>query len=114
MLVGATGGGYGRGGLGDEEDDDGDGDFMPYGRPYRTARRGFTGDRYPKVPSEEGKKLMEGGTFGVNDRCNHSACGQPFSEETQHKRRRLARRMFDRELGVENRGRARALGSLAS
>lgn len=114
MLVGATGGGGGLGGFGDEEDDDNDGDFMPYGRPYRRARRGFTGDRYPKVPSEEGKKLMEGGTFGVNDRCNHSACGQPFSENTQHKRRRLARRMFDRELGVESRGRARALGSLAS
>lgn len=119
MLTSVSGGGgglgaIGLGGFGGEEDDDDDGEYVPYGRSYRRARRGFTGDRYPKVPSEEGKKLMEGGTFGVNDRCNHSACGQPFSENTQHKRRRLARRMFDRELGVESRGRARALNSLAT
>jgi WD repeat-containing protein 23 len=103
----------GQGQLDDEpEDDDDDGEFVPFGRSYRRARRAFTGDRYPKVPSEEGKKLMAGGNFGVNDRCNHSACGEPFAASTQHKRRRLARRMFDRELGVESRGRARALNSI--
>jgi WD repeat-containing protein 23 len=96
-----------------EEDDD-DGEFVPFGRSFRRARRTFTGDRYPKIPSEEGQKLMNGGTFGVNDRCSHTACGQPFTQSTQTKRRRLARRMFDRELGVETRGRARALNSLAS
>ena len=114
MLASVSGGGGGFGGFGEEEDDDDDGEYVPYGRSYRRSRRGFTGDRYPKVPSEEGQKLMANGTFGVNDRCNHSACGQPFSENTQHKRRRLARRMFDRELGVESRGRARALNSLAT
>ena len=98
----------------EEEDDDDDGDFVPFGRSIRRRHRSFTGDRYPKVPSEEGKKLMASGTFGVNDRCNHSACGQPFAQSTHNKRRRLARRMFDRELGVENRGRTRALNSLAT
>lgn len=98
----------------EEEDDDDDGEFVPFGRSIRRRQRSFTGDRYPKVPSEEGKKLMASGTFGVNDRCNHSACGEPFAQSTHDKRRRLARRMFDRELGVESRGRARALNSLAT
>lgn len=99
----------------EEDDDDDDGDYNPFGgRSFRRSRRNFTGDRYPKVPSEEGKKLMAGGNFGVNDRCNRSACGVPFEQSTHNKRRRLARRMFDRELGVENRGRARALNSLAT
>lgn len=57
---------------------------------------------------------MESGTFGSNDRCDHSACGVPLSQNTLGKRKRLARRMFDREMGVENRGRARALTSLAT
>jgi WD repeat-containing protein 23 len=101
---------------GDEEaeEDDDDGEFVPFGRSFRRGRRAFTGDRYPKIPSEEGQKLMAGGTFGVNDRCTHSACGEPFTQSTQNKRRRLARRMFDRELGIESRGRAKALTSLAT
>lgn len=98
----------------DDEDEDPTEGFTPFGRSRRPKRRSFAGDRYPKVPSEEGKKLMASGNFGTNDRCDHSACGQPFAPSTHHKRRRLARRMFDRELGIEKRGRARALGSLAS
>lgn len=97
----------------DEEDDDDD-DYDPYGRRQRRARRAFVGDRYPKVPSEEGQKLMASGVFGNNDRCDHSACGAPFEQGTQNKRRRLARRMLDRELGTSTRGRARALNALAS
>lgn len=100
--------------LDEEDDDDDDGDYHPFGRSFRRTRRRVSGDRYPKVPSEEGQKLMASGTFGVNDRCSHTACGEPFAQSTHNKRRRLARRMFDRELGVENRGRARALNSLAS
>jgi len=57
---------------------------------------------------------MASGTFGTNDRCDHSACGEPFTDSTIRKRRKLARRMLDREMGVENRGRARALTSLTS
>ena len=99
---------------GDDDDDESDG-YPGYGaRHRRRSRRTFVGDRYPKIPSDEGKQLMESGTFGTNDHCDHSACGLPLSHDNMRKRRKLARRMFDREMGVENRGRARALNSLAS
>ena len=60
---------------------------------------------------------MDNGTFGNNDRCDHSACGLPLSERSMHKRRRLARRMLDRELGMGKQGflqRPRVLSSLAT
>lgn len=98
----------------DDSDDD-DGTYAGYGarRPRRSRRR-FEGERYPKIPSDKGKELMDSGTFGTSDHCDHSACGLPFSQTNMHKRRKLARRMFDREMGVEQRGRARALNALAS
>ncbi|KAK5164350.1 uncharacterized protein LTR77_010046 [Saxophila tyrrhenica] len=100
--------------LQDDDDDDEDA-YRGYGaRRSRRARRTFVGERYPKIPSEEGKKLMDSGTFGTNDHCDHTACGLPFSDTHMRKRKKLARRMLDREMGVENRGRARALGALAS
>nr|OQO32396.1 hypothetical protein B0A51_00456 [Rachicladosporium sp. CCFEE 5018] len=94
------------------EDDDAPG-FWSADR-YRRRRPKFVGDRYPKVPSEEGSKLMASGQFGTNDRCSHTACGEPLSDRTQYKRRRLSYRMLDRELGVENRGRNCALNALAT
>lgn len=57
---------------------------------------------------------MDSGTFGTDDHCNHSACGLPFSQTNIRKRRKLARRMFDREIGVESRGRLKALNGLAT
>lgn len=98
----------------DPEEDDDEDEHIGYGRSHRKSRPAFVGDRYPKVPSEEGQKLMASGSFGTNDRCDHGACGRPFEQSTQNKRRRLARRMLDRELGAGNRGRARALNSIAS
>jgi WD repeat-containing protein 23 len=99
----------------DDEDDDDDESYLGYGgRRTRQRRRAFTGDRYPPIPSKEGKELMESGTFGNNDRCEHTACGLPFSQETLGKRKRLSRRMLDREMGIENRGRARVLNGLAA
>ena len=108
--------------LGDEEeeaaddDDDDDSDaYLGYGaRRSRRNRRAFVGERYPKIPSEEGKKLMESGNFGTNDHCDHTACGLPLSQTTMRKRRKLAYRMLDREIGVGNRGRGRVLNSLTS
>ena len=97
------------------DDSDDDGAYPGYGaRRSRRSRRRVQGDRYPKIPSDEGKKLMESGTFGTNDHCDHTSCGLPFSQTSMHKRRKLARRMFDREMGVEQRGRQRVLSSLAS
>jgi len=97
-----------------EEEEDDELEYLGHNASRRRHRRTFDGDRYPPIPSQEGKKLMANGTFGANDRCSHSACGSPLSQATQRKRKRLARRMFDREMGVESRGRRRALSSLAA
>ena len=96
----------------DDEDEDA---YLGYGaRRTRRKRRTFVGDRYPKIPSEAGRKLMDSGTFGTNDHCDHSACGVPFSNTQLHKRRKLSRLMLDREMGIDNRGRAGALSAIAS
>ncbi|KAF3765258.1 putative Tup1, general repressor of transcription [Cryphonectria parasitica EP155] len=44
-------------------------------------------NRFPKVPSEEGRKLMDSGAFGSTDRLDPP-------------KKRLARRVLDRELGI--------------
>ncbi|KAI1392583.1 WD40 repeat-like protein [Hypoxylon trugodes] len=59
---------------------------------YRRQRHGLNPERFPKVPSEKGRELMQSGTFGSND--------APSSITTK---KRLARRILDRELGVGNR-----------
>lgn len=59
------------------------------------GRRGVRGppdpDRFPKVPSKEGQALMNSGSFGSTDRRDPTA-----------RRKKLARRILDRELGVNN------------
>ncbi|KAK4609377.1 LEC14B protein [Fulvia fulva] len=101
--------------LDEGEQDDDEQEYLGYGvRRNARRRRAPVGDRYPPIPNPEGKKLMDSGQFGSNDRCEHTTCGAPLSNDTLRKRKKLARRMFDREMGVENRGRARALGGLAS
>ena len=66
------------------DDDDG-------GWGFRRRRRRSPPDpnRFPKVPSEKGTELMHSGTFGSTDRHITS-------------RKRLARRILDRELGIGN------------
>jgi DDB1- and CUL4-associated factor 11 len=94
-------------------DDDDDDSYLGYGgRRTRRRRRTFVGDRYPKIPSEEGKKLMDSGNFGTNDHCDHSACGLPYSSTHLRKRAKLSRRMLDREIGASIR--SRTLNALAS
>lgn len=44
-------------------------------------------NRFPDVPSQNGQKLMSTGVFGSN-------------ETDRHKRKRYARRLLDRELGL--------------
>lgn len=44
-------------------------------------------NRFPKVPSEEGTKLMYSGAFGAND-------------HDRHPKRHIARRLLERELGL--------------
>ncbi|KAI1380019.1 WD40 repeat-like protein [Hypoxylon crocopeplum] len=74
-------------GEGDDDDDDSE---IQLG--YRRHRRGLDPDRFPKVPSEKGRELMDSGTFGAND------IQSPISTK-----KRLARRILDRELGIGNR-----------
>ena len=55
-------------------------------------------NRFPKVPSEEGRKLMESGVFGVFDMRDPGY----NQDKARTKRKQLARRILDRELGVGN------------
>lgn len=48
-------------------------------------------NRFPKVPSEAGRELMDSGQFGAN----------PSTSERSAKKA-LARRILDRELGISN------------
>ena len=98
----------------DDDDDDPDYEDEEDDIRQRPRRRTVVGDRYPPIPSETGAKLMQSGTFGHNDRCQHTACGHPISETSQRHKRKLSYRMLDRELGIENRGRNKVLSNLAS
>lgn len=72
----------------DEGEDD---DDNPWSSGRRRPREPLDPNRFPKVPSEEGRKLMESGVFGAFD---------PREPDTK----RLARRILDRELGLGSRG----------
>ncbi|WZH48748.1 WD-repeat protein [Fusarium acuminatum] len=58
--------------------------------PYRRRRTPKDPNRFPKIPSEQGMKLMRSGVFGAND-YNFRA------------KKRLATRMLERELALGNR-----------
>ncbi|ATY62656.1 WD repeat protein [Cordyceps militaris CM01] len=82
----------GRGLMGDngEVELELEGFFGPWGT--RSRRPPKDPNRFPKVPSDEGRKLMQSGTFGS-------------SNETirQDGTKRIARRMLERELGIGDR-----------
>ena len=67
-----------------EDEDDAEEIFSRWGR--RRRRPAKDPNRFPKVPSAEGAKLMESGVFGVTD-----------YNKRAHKQ--LMRRMLERELG---------------
>ena len=69
------------------EEDAGE-DGLPFGRFTRRRRREPKDpNRFPKVPSDEGSRLMRTGLFGASD----------YDRRT---RKRLARRMLERELSI--------------
>lgn len=81
-------------------DDDDDDDY--YGGRYSSRRRRRAPpdpNRFPKVPSDEGAALMASGNFGSNEM-------QATSKLSPKKR--VARRILERELGTETGGRHRA------
>jgi len=69
----------------DDFDDDED---IGWGRRRRRRHHGGP-SRFPKVPSDEGTKLMHSGVFGAN--------------EQRADKKQLARRILDRELGLGDR-----------
>lgn len=76
----------------EEEDDEPGTGYDPVG-PRRKRGRGRAA--FQKVPSDEGKELMNAGTFGSNDR----------PEDSIKRRKRLAYNIMQRELGQGSDGR---------
>ncbi|KAK6087815.1 WD repeat domain-containing protein [Seiridium cupressi] len=81
MLRGSNLGHY----LFDDDDDEG-----PWAR-RRQQRRNRDPNRFPPVPSDKGRELMTSGTFGATE------CRMRLSA-----RKRIARRILDREMGIGN------------
>lgn len=84
------------------DDDDDDEDYYPGMRTRRRPNR--TAVPFPKIPSDEGRELMESGVFGTNER----------PESSMRPRKRLARKILERELGIGSSGRQRSINMLAS
>ena len=57
----------------------------------RRRRARVSSKKLPPVPSEEGKKLMDGGVFGSNEY---------YRDTTRKQSSRLARKLMSRELGT--------------
>ena len=85
----------------DEDEDEYTGYFTSGRRTARPRRRVSA---YPKVPSEEGQKLMDSGTFGSNER----------RQDTFNRKKKLAYRTMMRELGLGSVGRQRSANKLIS
>ena len=76
-----------------DEEDENEGDDIQGGLGSRRRRRTKSWkNKYPPVPSEEGKKLMEGGIFGASE---------DFRDRRFNKKTRLARKLMTRELGTD-------------
>ena len=76
--------------LGDDDDnnlEDGYG-----GLARRRRRPKSTTSQLPKIPSEEGEKLMESGVFGSNEY---------YQDVLKKRKTKLARRLMSRELGIK-------------
>lgn len=69
-----------------EDDEDGSA-FNRWGMRNRRVEK--DPNRFPKVPSPEGTRLMKSGAFGANDYDSHRG-------------KRVARRLLERELGIGN------------
>jgi WD repeat-containing protein 23 len=77
--------------LEDDDDDDG-GAWDHFGHFLRRRRRAAKDpNRFPKVPSEEGIKLLRSGVFGSNSVVYD-----------RRVRKNIARRVLERELGLGN------------
>ncbi len=89
-------------GSGDPNADDDD-DILGggYGGSSGRRRRCTKGDpnRFPKIPSDEGRKLMDNGSFGSSE---------PWRDVLKKRKSKLARQLMYRELDVDGTHAARA------
>lgn len=77
--------------LDDEDEDEVEDGSSGLGNRTRRRAKGSK-NRFPPVPSEEGKKLMDGGVFGSSE----------YYRDTRMKRKiRLAGKLMSRELGTD-------------
>ena len=56
------------------------------------------GERFPKIPSEQGKELMDSGIYGSNEY---------FVDRRRKRKNNLSERLMWRKLGLEARGSSR-------
>lgn len=70
----------------------------------RRRRAKGSSNKFPPVPNDEGKKLMDGGVFGSNEY---------YRDTTRKANTRLARKLMCRELGTD-RGQATSTASAIS
>ncbi|OAQ96097.1 hypothetical protein LLEC1_03029 [Akanthomyces lecanii] len=80
----------GRGLIDEDDEEDLESLFGRWGS--RNRRPAKDPNRFPKVPSDEGRKLMQSGTFGSSS--------EAVRRDTS---KRIARRMLERELGIGDR-----------
>jgi len=78
------------------EGDEIDGEFNLLWR--RRRRTEPDSNRFPKVPSDKGTELMNSGAFGSNE----VQTGKTGDTNNISKRKKLARRILDRELAMES------------
>jgi WD repeat-containing protein 23 len=79
----------------DDEEEDSESDHTGYGGIAPRSRRGRGRKAFQKVPSDEGRALMESGNFGSNYR----------REDTIKRKKKLQYRIMRRELGLGSTGR---------
>lgn len=72
-----------------QDDPESDAEFLQW--PMQSRRTPKDPNRFPKIPSEEGIKLMRSGVFGSND------------YNWRRSRKRIGQRMLEREMGLGDR-----------
>lgn len=83
----------------EEEEEDNEDDRDPYRRRRRPPRRrNIDPNRFPKVPSDNGRALMQSGVYGSNDTRVERIC---------HRKKSVSERLLWRRLGLDARPTAR-------
>lgn len=84
--------GANSGGAHADDDDDDVAEFYDHFGLRRRRRPNADPARFPTVPSEEGRKLMDNGTFGSNE---------SYEDVSRKRKPNITRMLMNRELGVD-------------